>query len=106
MVRAAIVLGAVRTATTVVANVPDQEAADLVWRGDATYTDGAPAQSVEIDDSININTAQIADSGAVGQAVLKSATLDAFLTAIGASLGAANSGGAGYKQLIFPNADT
>ena|SRR5579884_3193602 len=121
-------IGGVLQAVGATPTVSDQEAADLVWRGDATYTNGAPAPVVPIDDDIVILAAQIQDAttagknllnaasvaaqlaalgaGAQGISILQAATFDAFLTAIGGSLGAADSGGTGFKLLRVPNATT
>jgi|SRR5581483_1739393 len=123
-----LLIGGVLQAVGATPTVSDQEAADLVWRGDATYTNGAPAPIVPIDDDIHILAAQINDAttaglallkaanvaaqlaalgaGAQGISVLQAATFDALLTALGASLGAADSGGTGFKVIRVPNATT
>lgn len=128
LARPLILNGAVRAAGAYGTPIDTVLAASLVWRGDATYTGGAPASTVVVNDGININAAQIADSTAGGRALLTSASsaaaraslgsttigdalfvaanLDAALAALGVSLGAADSGGTGKKALVVLNAVT
>lgn len=80
-------------------------AADLVWHGAATYV--SPPSNVEpVDSEVTINASQIADAGASGLAIIRAANFDAFLTAIGATLGVADSGGTGFKLIRVTNATT
>ncbi len=80
-------------------------ARDLVWRGDANFTT-PQANTPQTRSDIRIPVAQISDSGATGRNIVKASNLAAFLTSIGATLGANDSGGSGKKALVFPNATT
>jgi hypothetical protein len=106
LVRPLILNGAVIPTGAYATAIDPNLAASLVWRGDATYTNGAPSEPVTVSDAIFINSTNIADASTQGKAIMVAATLDAFLTAIGASLGASGSGGTGLKAICVPNADT
>jgi hypothetical protein len=86
-------------------DVSAQFAAELVHQGKASYT-APPVASPAVTPGINILVSQVADSGATGRGLVKASNLAAVLTALGASLGANDSGGTGKKALVFPNATT
>jgi hypothetical protein len=122
-----VLIGGVYKAASSTVTVDDQTAADLVFRGDATYVT-PPTPPLDVRDDIVIPSDNISDATTVGKAVLTAAsapaaltalgagtqgaavlgaaTFDALLTALGASLGAADSGGTGYKAIRVPNATT
>lgn len=77
-----LVVGGARIAVNGTANVSDDLAKELVWNGDATATIAAPP--VVPQPGVVINPVQIN----------------------GESYGANDSGGAGYKVLRVPNAQT
>ena len=101
----AVSLNGTTQASNSTATIDSVLAAELVYQGRATYT-VAPVPAPQNTPGILITTAQLTDAGAVGTALVQSSNLDAALTALGVTLGAANSGGTGFKQLIVPNADT
>ena len=99
-----LILNGARVAVNGTASVEVSIARDLVWRGDATatFTDDVTQAKNPVD--AKVSTSEISDAGAMGKNVVKADNLTATLTALGATLGANDSGGTGKRAITVANA--
>jgi len=98
----ALLVGGTQVAAGATASIPEALARELVWIGDVTCST-LTAEPTAVTPGVTINVASVADSGAMGRSLVKTADIAAVLTALGASYGAADSGGTGFKLLRVPN---